>query len=195
VTQVDARLAAALTIQLELWRAALAGGAQRVSWKLGVGDRERIGDGPVVGHLTSATQLEPNAGYRTGGAAMLSADAELGIELGRDLEPGADRDAAQAAISGYGAALELVDLNQPESDPEEIRLAGRAERAECPRRLVRRRLLHQCGSVHRPLLPQPLDLGLVYRPGAPLTRTDLPAGGHGPPWGSIRCLLRAASAA
>jgi 2-keto-4-pentenoate hydratase len=73
-----------------------------------------------MGHLTSATQLEPAGVYRSGGTATLSVDAELGIELARDLEPGTDRDAAQAAILGYGAALELVDLNQPESDPEEI---------------------------------------------------------------------------
>jgi 2-keto-4-pentenoate hydratase len=120
MTPVDARLAAALTIQLERWRATLGSGAARVGWKLGVGDRERIGEGPVVGHLTSATQLQPGSVYRTGGAVTLSADAEVGIELGRDLEPGADRDAAQAAISGYGAALELVDLSEPPSDPEDI---------------------------------------------------------------------------
>ena len=127
--QVDSRLAAAVTIQLEQWRATLNAGALRVGWKLGVGDSERIGEGPAVGHLTSATQLEPGTMYPGRGASRLHADAEVGIELGVDVEPNADRNAARAAIAGYGAALEIVDLGAPPDDPEEVVAANVFHRA------------------------------------------------------------------
>ena len=113
MTAVDPRLVAALTDQLSLWRAALAQGAERVGWKLGMGEGERIGRGPVIGHLTSATQLESGAAYRTEGAVDLRADAEVALRLGADVHPGTDRETAGAAIAGFGAALELVDLGSP----------------------------------------------------------------------------------
>ena len=95
----DPRLVAALTAQLGLWRVALAEGADRVGWKLGMGEGERIGPGPVIGHLTSATQLEPGATYRARGAVDLRADAEVAIRLGADVDPNADRETAGAAIA------------------------------------------------------------------------------------------------
>jgi 2-keto-4-pentenoate hydratase len=121
VSGVDPRLVAALTVQLDLWRAALAEGAERVGWKLGTGEGERIGPGPVIGHLTSATQMEPGAVYRAGDALDLRADAEVALHLGADVSPDADRETAAAAIAGYGPALELVDLGAPPpGDPERI---------------------------------------------------------------------------
>jgi 2-keto-4-pentenoate hydratase len=108
---VEPRLTAALQVQLRAMRAALDGEAQRVGWKVGAGDRERIGEGPVVGHLTSATVLEPGTAYRPTGVVALHADAEVFLELGRDVSAGDDM---RAAISGYGAALELVDLGPPD---------------------------------------------------------------------------------
>jgi methenyltetrahydromethanopterin cyclohydrolase len=102
VSDVDPRLVSALTAQLGLWRVALAEGAQRVGWKLGVGDAERIGAGPVIGHLTSATQLEPGAAFRAEGAVDLRADAEVALLLGADVGPDVDRGTAAAAIAGFG---------------------------------------------------------------------------------------------
>lgn len=113
MSDVDPRLVAALTAQLRQWRVALADGAERVGWKLGVGEAERIGPGPVIGHLTSATQLESGAAYRAEGAVDLRADAEVALRLGADVPPGSDRETAGAAIAGFGAALELVDLGSP----------------------------------------------------------------------------------
>jgi 2-keto-4-pentenoate hydratase len=114
---VDPRLVAALTRQLEARGRALADGARRVGWKLGVGDAERIGAGPVVGHLTSATQLEPGGIFRAGDVAALHADVEIAVELAADLGPGDD---VRGAIGGYAAALELVDLESIDRDPEAI---------------------------------------------------------------------------
>src|SRR5437763_7204508 len=99
VADLDPRLLRALLVQLEGRRELLRAGARPVGWKLGTGERERIGAGPVVGYLTSASQL-PNGGmYRMTADALLHADAEVALELGIDGE-----------IAGFGAALELVDL-------------------------------------------------------------------------------------
>lgn len=99
MASVDSRLASALARQLAARRRTLERGAAHVGWKVGAGDRERIGDGIVVGHLTSASVLEPGAAYRAEPAAALHADAEVALLIGR-----------AGAIDGYGAALELVDL-------------------------------------------------------------------------------------
>jgi 2-keto-4-pentenoate hydratase len=96
---IDARLIAALEWQLERRRAELGAGATHVGWKLGVGDRERIGAGPVIGYLTSASLLRGSDSFRARAGAELHADAELALELGDG-----------GAIVGYGAALEFVDL-------------------------------------------------------------------------------------
>ena len=94
MNEVDARLVSALREQLRRRPTA----ARRVGWKVGRGDRERIGGEIAVGHLTSATLLRPGDVYADG--ATLHADAEVALELGD----------AQA-ISGYRAALEIVDLD------------------------------------------------------------------------------------
>lgn len=120
VQLIDPRLASALGVQLECWRESMRAGATRVGWKLGLGEGERIGQGPVIGHLTSATRLEPGSVYRARGAIALKADAEIGLQLGRDVDPDAKRDPALAAIAGYGAALELVDLGAPANGPDEV---------------------------------------------------------------------------
>ena len=98
MTDVDPRLVSALRRQL----AGRPSDTRRVGWKVGRGDRERIGGEIVLGHLTSATLLEPGATYRGGRDADLHADAEVALELGDE-----------GAISGYGVALELVDLAEP----------------------------------------------------------------------------------
>jgi len=113
---VDPTLARALDVQFAAWRAALGRGAERVGWKLGVGDRERIGDGPVIGHLTSASRLVPGGVYH-GPPGDLVADAEVAVLIGAD-----------GAIAGYAAALEICDL-AGEDPPEAIVAANVFHRA------------------------------------------------------------------
>jgi 2-keto-4-pentenoate hydratase len=64
---------------------------------------------PVIGYLTSATQLEPCAVFHGAGAKELRVDAELAVEIGVELEPAA-----------FGAAIELVDVARPPHDCEGI---------------------------------------------------------------------------
>nr|MDQ3823394.1 aminotransferase class V-fold PLP-dependent enzyme [Actinomycetota bacterium] len=92
MSEVDPRLVAAVRRQL----AARPAGAERVGWKVGSGDGERIGGEIAVGHLTSATVLEDGATYRGGDGRH--ADAELAVEIGDD-----------GRAARFGAAVELVE--------------------------------------------------------------------------------------
>jgi 2-keto-4-pentenoate hydratase len=120
VVPVDPRLEAALGEQLRRRRAVLAGGARHVGWKLGMGDRERIGGSVAVGYLTSATVLEPGATYAAAAGADLHADAEAVVELGGD---------TGAEIARYGAAIEIVDLGPLPGEPESVVAANVFHRA------------------------------------------------------------------
>jgi 2-keto-4-pentenoate hydratase len=114
---VDPRLTTALNVQLEERDAALADGARRVGWKLGMGDAERIGDGPAVGFLTSATRLQPGDSVRASAYAALYADVEIAVHIARDVD---QVDDLQHAIKGYGPALELCDLGTNDDPPEAV---------------------------------------------------------------------------
>ena len=117
---VDPRLRSALAEQLELRRAVLARGARHVGWKLGVGDRERIGESIAVGFLTSETVLASGGRYVGVAGAELHADAEAVVELGSDVDPADAGASVRAAVRSYGAALEIVDLAELEGEPEAV---------------------------------------------------------------------------
>lgn len=102
---VDDRLTFALQQQLLEWRAELATGAERVGWKIG----RLVAPEPVVGHLTSATRLEPGAGFDAAGTTDLRVDVELAVELGEEAEP-----------VGFAVALELVDYDRPSDDLDSV---------------------------------------------------------------------------
>jgi 2-keto-4-pentenoate hydratase len=97
--------------QLARRREVLAAGARHVGWKLGVGERERIGGSIAVGYLTTATLLESGGTYRDDRHGDdLRMDVEIAVELADDVDPHGGVAAARNAIGGYGAALEIVDL-------------------------------------------------------------------------------------
>jgi 2-keto-4-pentenoate hydratase len=133
VNDIDPAVVAALHAQLAPWRAALRGGAERVGWKIGLGIHDvegQIGaDVPVIGHLTTATQLGSGARYRAGAARDLKADTELTLKLGRTVEADADAASARAAIAGLAVAIELVDIARPPYDLEPIVAANVFHRA------------------------------------------------------------------
>jgi 2-keto-4-pentenoate hydratase len=79
-----------------------------VGWKAGFGITgvpELIGDAPVPGHLTTATQLPPGAVFDPRGAGALHADCEVVVTVGG---------------SELGVALELVDLAREAGAMEEV---------------------------------------------------------------------------
>jgi 2-oxo-3-hexenedioate decarboxylase len=109
--------------QLGAWRAALERGERRVGWKLGLNFPEVedvIGREPVIGHLTTGTQLRTGASYTAEGVANLRAETEVALSIGQDVAADADRVRARAAITGAAVALEIVDVSRPPDDLEGI---------------------------------------------------------------------------
>jgi 2-keto-4-pentenoate hydratase len=123
VGAVDPRLIAALAAQLRVRRRVLRTGVAHVGWKLGIGDAERIAGEIAVGHLTSATLRATESTFHSVDAVAPHADAEIFLEIGRELPPNPTADEARRAISAYGGALELVDLAGAQDGPEAV-IAG-----------------------------------------------------------------------
>jgi 2-keto-4-pentenoate hydratase len=122
MAHVHPTIAAGLAAQLAARRAALDVGARRVGWKLAYGIAEieaLVGDAPVIGHLTTATLIEPGGTYR--GA---SADRELRVETELAVEVGEG-----GAIAGLAVALEIVDVGRPPDSAEGLVAANALHRA------------------------------------------------------------------
>jgi 2-keto-4-pentenoate hydratase len=121
------RVVAGLHEQFTSWRAELQGGAERVGWKIGLNVPEvqqalEIEE-PVIGYLTSATQLAPGGSFDATGAVSLMAEPEVAVVIGRDVEPGTGMDEAREAIEALAPAIELVDVGVGRGDVQAI-LAG-----------------------------------------------------------------------
>jgi 2-keto-4-pentenoate hydratase len=117
---IEPRLVAAIAEQLDRRREALARGAAHVGWKLGMGDRERIGKHIAVGYLTSETVLEADGRFRPAAESEFHADAEIAVELASDVDPARGVRAVGEAVARYGAALEIVDLAPVTGEPDAV---------------------------------------------------------------------------
>ena len=110
--------------QLARWRAALAAGAVRVGWKIGLNDprlQQHLGlETCVLGHLTLATTIVPGDAHSLAGGTMVGVEPEVAIHVGRDVPAGAERREVVDAVVGLGAALEVVDIDAPFDDVERI---------------------------------------------------------------------------
>ena len=109
----DQRVVDGLRAQLELRDQLIAGGSHRVGWKIGFNTpvaQERLAlEAPVVGFLTSATVLALDQPCPVAHAENPIAEAEVAIHVG----PG-------GSVAGLGAAIEVVDLDRPLEDLEEL---------------------------------------------------------------------------
>ena len=117
------RVSLALQAQLRARRGELDSGAVRVGWKVGlhIAEVEEVmGSEPVFGYLTSATRLEPGATFHARGVRALRVEAEVAVELGRDVRPTDGPEAVRAAIAGLASALELVDVEPQVDDFEGV---------------------------------------------------------------------------
>jgi 2-oxo-3-hexenedioate decarboxylase len=121
---IDPRVLQGLREQLASWRAELKGGARRVGWKIGLNVpeiQEALGiDEPVIGYLTTATLLEPGGEYFGRDALQLNVEAEIALEIGRDVPASVDPQDAREAIAGIAAAIELADVGGPRGDVQAI---------------------------------------------------------------------------
>lgn len=104
---------AATQVQLDLWQSALAGGAERVGWKIGfntpAAQQEAGIDTPVIGFLTSATTVGYGAHLSLEGVTRAMVEPEVAIEVG---------DFGDAVA--LAAAMEVVDVDAPFSEIERI---------------------------------------------------------------------------
>lgn len=121
--------------QRALWaerEAVLASGARHVGWKIARDFPEVeavIGDAPVLGYLTTATQLAAGGAYESRPLERLRAEVELALVLDRPVAPDAGRAEARASIGGIALALEIVDVRRPPDDLEGIVLSNCFHRA------------------------------------------------------------------
>lgn len=122
----DSRIAAGMRAQLAAREADLAAGARSLGWKIGLNlsaVQRHLGiDAPVVGYLTTATQLSAGDPVHVGEMGNPRLEPEIAIWLSADLPEAVDAPAAAQAIAGLGPALELVDIH-PSAELEAI-LAG-----------------------------------------------------------------------
>lgn len=99
-----------------------------VGWKLGLGAKaamETAGTaGPLLGYLTAATRLDNGAEIEITDRTNPLIEPEIAIHLGADLDPGASREQAMAAVSALGIAFEVVDIDLPIDQVEELLAAG-----------------------------------------------------------------------
>src|SRR5919202_722168 len=78
-----------------------------------------VGDEPALGHLTSATLIEPGGTYRGAHAdRALRVETELAVEVGED-----------HAIAGLAVALEVVDVGRPPDSARALVAANVLHRA------------------------------------------------------------------
>ena len=109
----DPRIVEALVQQLAEWRRSLEAGADRVGWKIGINvpDAQRkLGiSEPVIGHLTTASQLSDGATFDGSSATELRVEPEVALHMGVNGE-----------LAGWGAAIEIVDTGDAPPDVEDI---------------------------------------------------------------------------
>lgn len=120
----DPRIARGMARQLTRWHERLKAGEKALGWKVGFGapaamERLKI-QAPLVGFLTNQALLSPSKPLPLTNWVKPVAEPEIAVYMGKDLAGGASREAAKAAISGLGPAIELADLEFPPDEVEAI---------------------------------------------------------------------------
>jgi 2-keto-4-pentenoate hydratase len=130
----DPRVSRGMRAQLARRRERLTSGERSLGWKLGFGSpaaMEHLSiSAPLVGFLPASGLREPGASVPIGNWANPALEAEVAVHLARDVPPAADERTLREAIAGIGPAFELVDVNPPPEDVEEI-LAGNIFQRGC----------------------------------------------------------------
>lgn len=118
--EIQERIDCGMRAQLERFRRDIANGASRIGWKLGYTTAEaqqRAGlMVPIVGTIPAGSILPNHSEIALRGADRVAAEAELVMQVSRDLDPDASEDEALKSIATIGPALELVNLSNASTD-------------------------------------------------------------------------------
>lgn len=113
----DPRVASGLPRQLAARERLLASGASHLGWKVGFGAPASLElmeiSAPLMGYLTDATRNEPGDTVDVSGWEQGIVEFEVAAYLGRDLGPGATREAAKEAVAALGPSIELANIDRP----------------------------------------------------------------------------------
>jgi 2-keto-4-pentenoate hydratase len=113
-----------MATQMAERRRRIDAGEGPLGWKLGMGvpaAMEKLGtDAPLVGYLLEPARVQSGATVDLSGWDNPKLEPEIAVHMGSDLAGDATREQAEAAIAGLGVAIELVDLDPSQSDPEAI---------------------------------------------------------------------------
>jgi 2-keto-4-pentenoate hydratase len=119
---MDPLVMAATELQFQQWREALAGGAQRIGWKIGFNTpaaQEEAGiSSPAIGYLTSATTVAYGSHLSLEGTTRPMVEAEVAIEVGES-----------GTAVALAAAIEVVDVDAPFQEVERVVAANIFHRA------------------------------------------------------------------
>lgn len=117
----DPRVKRGMEVQLKRRRELITAGKRPIGWKIGFGAAPMMKQlnlaGPLVGYLMESGVVASGAAISLKGWIKPIAEPEVAVYMGKDLEPGADRATAMAAIAALGPAIEMADGTIP---PEEV---------------------------------------------------------------------------
>src|SRR5690606_19030352 len=123
----DPRVQRGMEKLLRLREERRAAGDAPIGWKLAFAapafQQQLQLNGPLVGYLPKSGARQSDEEISLAGWVKPVAEPEIAVYLDRDIPGGADRAAVQAAIAKLGPAIEMVDLQSPPRDVEQI-LAG-----------------------------------------------------------------------
>lgn len=110
------RVVRGLRAQFEALAGRRAAGAELIGWKVGLNApavQQHLGiSRPVLGHLTTASLIEPGSTHAVAGGVQVGVEPEVAIHLGQG-----------GAIESLGPAIEVVDIDPSIAELEQI-LAG-----------------------------------------------------------------------
>lgn len=126
-TAIGLALRAGMQTQLGVWRRDVQALGHRLGWKIGFGERaaqERVGiSAPVIGFLRRDRLLPAGGRFLIPTNAVIQAEVEVAIRVGRDVDAEVNPEQAEAAIVAMAPAVEIVDVTQPLTGIEAL-LAG-----------------------------------------------------------------------
>ena len=121
---LDDRVRRGMERQLAARRELIAAGAQPIGWKVGFGSAAAMAklgiSSPLVGFLTDASLVADGSTFSVSGWSQPMFEPEVAVRMADDVRSGADLDEVEGAIAAVGPAIELVDLDPPPTDVEEI---------------------------------------------------------------------------